>query len=101
MFKKLARLDAGRRRLPELAFAHHNDNRPGGSLAAAAGRARPQRLVCRWQAGASGRLECCWLTEPVEEAEAPGPHFITGASALPVQAAGNAAKRGFVDGRAA
>jgi hypothetical protein len=90
MFKNLARLDAFRRKLghdpekwgpvfgkdhaptiaPVRTPAHSNDNRPTRRLASAA----PRRLVCRWRVDAgTGRPECRWLIESVDEPAAEVP----------------------------
>jgi len=104
MFAKLARFDASRRRLPAAAPVHHNDNhrdnrRDRGCLAAARPQARRQRLVCRWRVNAVGRLESHWVTEPVEEIEAPQRRFRIGRT--PANTAGDLVRGEVSLGRAA
>jgi hypothetical protein len=77
MFARLARLAGDRcRHGAPVTPAHSNNNRPDRRFTSAPQRARRQVLVCRWRPGATtGRLECRWQIEPVDEtsAEEPGP----------------------------
>jgi hypothetical protein len=72
MFAKLATLAGDHSRHgARVSLTHSNDHRPDRCLAVTPQRARRRVLVCQWRAEArTGRLECRWQIEPVEETSA-------------------------------